>query len=86
MPKARPNPHKETTAMTHRILVFTLALGLIGGSYASAQTRESAPGPGLVEGTIIPGGGTFFTESTDSSGPSFGNYDLGGSVTVNFNR
>ncbi len=28
----------------------------------------------------------FFTESKDSTGPSFGNYDLGGSVAVNFNR
>jgi len=36
--------------------------------------------------TIIPGGATFFTEGTDAKGPSFGNYDLGGSVAVNFNR
>ena len=36
--------------------------------------------------TIIPGGGTFFTEGKDTQGPSFGNYDLGGSVTLNFNR
>ena len=72
--------------MTHRTLVLSLAIGLIGASYASAQTRESTPGPGLVEATIIPGGGMFFTESKDSTGPSFGNYDLGGSVAVNFNR
>jgi hypothetical protein len=36
--------------------------------------------------TIIPAGGTFFTEAKDTTGPSFGNYDLGGSATVNFNR
>ena len=52
-----------------------------------AQTREaSSSGPGVVEITIIPGGGTFFTEGKNTQGPSFGNYDLGGSVTLNFNR
>lgn len=71
---------------TYRTLVFTAVLGLTGASGALAQSSESEPGPGLVEATIIPGGGTFFTESKDSSRPSFGNYDLGGSVTVNFNR
>ena len=72
--------------MTYRTVIFAVVLGLIGANHALAQTRESSPGPGLVEATIIPGGGTFFTESKDSTGPSFGNYDLGGSVTVNFNR
>jgi len=75
--------------MTRRIsrtLVFTAVLGLIGASGALAQSTESTPGPGVVEVTIIPGGGTFFTQSKDSTGPSFANYDLGGSVAVNFNR
>ena len=44
------------------------------------------PGPGAVVVTIIPGGGTFFTEGKDTNGPSFGNYDLGAGVTVNINR
>ena len=74
------------TQRTSRILVFTAVLGLAGAAQAVAQSSESAPGPGRVEVSIIPGGGTFFTESEDSTGPSFGNYDLGGSVTVNFNR
>jgi hypothetical protein len=74
------------TRRTYRTFVFTAVLGLIGASGALAQSSESAPGPGVVEVTLIPGGGTFFTESKDSRGPSFGNYDLGGSVTVNFNR
>jgi hypothetical protein len=51
-----------------------------------AYAQEAAAGPGIVEATIIPGGGTFFTEGKDTQGPSFGNYDLGASVTVNFNR
>ena len=72
--------------MTYRTLVITAVLAMLGTSHALAQTREASPGPGLVEATIIPGGGTFFMEGKDSKGPSFGNYDLGGSVTVNFNR
>jgi hypothetical protein len=74
------------THRTSRILVFTAVLGLAGAAQALAQSSESTPGPGVVEVTLIPGGGTFFTESKDSTGPSFGNYDLGGSVAVNFNR
>lgn len=74
------------TRRSVRTFVATAIFGLIGASGALAQSRESTPGPGVVEVTIIPGGGTFFTESKDSTGPSFANYDLGGSVTVNFNR
>ena len=61
-------------------------ISLVGGGRAQAQTPESVPGPGTFEITIIPGGATFFTEASDSNSPSFGNYDLGGSATVNFNR
>jgi hypothetical protein len=59
-------------------------VGLLGTSQAYAQ--EAEPGPGLVEVSIIPGGFVFFTENTDTQEPSFGNYDLGGAVAVNFNR
>ena len=71
--------------MTRWIAVLAAVVFANVGS-AQAQTRESAPGPGTVEVTIIPGGATFFTEASDTDGPSFGNYDLGGSVTFNFNR
>ena len=74
------------TRRSVRTLIATAIFGLIGASGTLAQSSESTPGPGLVEVTIIPGGGTFFTESKDSTGPSFANYDLGGSVAVNFNR
>jgi hypothetical protein len=70
--------------MTRWIAVLITAVSVIGGSHAYAQ--EAAPGPGTVVLTIIPGGTTFFTEGKDSGGPSFGNYDLGAGVTVNFNR
>ena len=69
--------------MNRGIAVLVAVIGLAGASQAQGQTREPSAGPGVVEATIIPGGGTFFTEGKDASGPSFGNYDLGGSVTVN---
>jgi hypothetical protein len=72
--------------MTRWIAILAVIAGFLGANSARAQTLEAAPGPGTVEVTIIPGGATFFTEASDSGGPSFGNYDLGGSVTFNFNR
>ena len=70
--------------MTRWIAVLIAVVGLGGTTRAFAQ--ESAPGPGTVAVTIIPGGATFFTESNNAKGPSFGNYGLGGAVEVNFNR
>ena len=70
--------------MTYRIAILALVVAMAGTTHAFAQ--EAGSGPGTVEVSIIPGGGTFFTEGSDTQGPSFGNYDLGGSVTVNFNR
>ena len=69
-----------------RFFAVLALISLVGVDRAQAQTRESAPGPGTFEVTIIPGGAAFFTEASDSNSPSFGNYDLGGSATVNFNR
>ena len=65
-------------------VVAVIAIGL--ASDARAQSEESSPGPGRLEITVIPGGATFFTEGKDTQGPSFGNYDLGAGVGVNFNR
>ncbi len=70
--------------MKRWIAAFITAAAVIGGTQALAQ--ESPQGPGTVVITIIPGGATFFTEGKNTSGPSFGNYDLGAGVTVNFNR
>jgi len=69
-----------------RFFAVLALISLVGVDRAQAQTRESAPGPGTFEVTIIPGGAAFFTEASDSNSPSFGNYDLGGAVTVNLNR
>lgn len=70
--------------MTRWIAVLLAVTGLAGASRVSAQ--ETTPGPGRAEVGIIPAGGVFFTENTDRQEPSFGNYDLGASVAVNFNR
>jgi len=70
--------------MTRWIAVLIAVVGI--GTATRAFAQESAPGPGTVAVTIIPGGATFFTESKNAKGPSFGNYGLGGAVEVNFNR
>lgn len=70
--------------MKRSIAALVAVASLLAGTSAFAQDAAARPGPVVV--TIIPAGGTFFTEGKNSNGPSFGNYDLGGAVTVNFNR
>jgi outer membrane protein with beta-barrel domain len=69
---------------TRWIAGFIAAAALVGAGQAYAQ--DATPGPGTVVVTIIPGGGTFFTESKNTGRTSFGNYDLGAGVTVHLNR
>lgn len=64
--------------------IVAVLLGVTLG-VGQAQAQE-APARGTAEITIIPGGWTFFTESEDSAGPSFGNYELGAAVTFNVTR
>ena len=52
--------HMETIVMTYRTAILASVIALAGTNHAFAQ--EAAPGPGIVEVSIIPGGGTFFTE------------------------
>jgi Outer membrane protein beta-barrel domain len=69
-----------------RFIAFFLTVAAIGAA-TPALAQEAAAGPGKVVITIIPAGATFFTEADSNTlGPSFGTYDLGGSVAVNFNR
>jgi opacity protein-like surface antigen len=63
-------------------LITTSAI-ILAALAAPALAQES-PGPGALEVSIIPGGAVFFTNSSDDTEPSFGNYDLGGTVAVNF--
>jgi hypothetical protein len=62
----------------------TLVVGLSVLSAPRVFAQDDRQGPAQLEIAVIPGGGTLFTEK--GTGPSFGNYDLGGSVTYNFNR
>jgi len=59
-----------------------VGMSVAGGGVALAQ--ETAAGPGTLEVTLVPGGGTFYTSSGNA--PSFGNYTLGAAVTYNINR
>src|SRR5918996_814346 len=69
-----------------RFIAVLLTVAAIGAA-TPAFAQDAASGPGKVVITIIPGGATFFTEADDNpNGASFGNYDLGGAVAVNFNR
>jgi hypothetical protein len=67
----------------NRSTALLLAMLSIGGVHR-AYAQETTPGPGTVEVTIIPAGATFFTGGNSAS--SFGNYNLGGTVTYNLNR
>jgi len=70
-----------------RVITVALALtALVGAGANRALAQEVTPGAGRVEVSIIPAGGVYFTEHTDTREPAFGNYSLGGAVTVNFNR
>jgi opacity protein-like surface antigen len=69
--------------MRFKGLLVLSAAALIAAAAAPAHAQDVTPGPGSIQVTVIPGGGTFFTEGKNQSGPSFGNYTLGGSVTYN---
>jgi Outer membrane protein beta-barrel domain len=70
--------------MNKWVLLPFVVLSIVAADRAFAQ--EGPAGAGRLEITLIPGGGTVFLEATDASAPSFGNYQLGGSVTYNINR
>src|SRR5262245_39677579 len=70
--------------MNRWVLVALVVLSIVGADRAFAQ--EGPAGAGLLEITLIPGGGVVFVEDTDASAPSFGNYQLGGAVAFNVNR
>ena len=63
--------------------IAVLFAGLLIAGTDAAFAQETNPGPGTLEVTVIPGGGTFYTSS--GSAPSFGNYTLGAALTYNIN-
>jgi hypothetical protein len=72
--------------MTRQVVVLFVSLLFGAVSHAAAQDGSGSGGPGRVEITLIPGGGTVFAENTDASAPTFGSYQVGGAVAYNFNR
>ena len=66
-------------------VALVLALASIGG-VDRAYAQEGPAGAGRAEIVFIPVGGVFFTENTDASAPSFGNFQFGGGITYNINR
>ena len=69
--------------MLRRVLMVLAAAAFgVGTAYA----QEGGAGAGRVEIGAFPGGGMFFTQSAQGNEPDFGNYALGGSVTLNLNR
>lgn len=69
-----------------RFVAASLFVATTFTGVSSAYAQEARSGEGTVVVTIIPAGATFFTEGKDLNGPSFGSYDLGGALAVNFNR
>jgi opacity protein-like surface antigen len=68
--------------MKRTFAIFSAMLFIVGTRHASAQ--DYTPGPGTVEVTFVPAGGTFFT--SEHNAPGFGNYTLGGNVTYHITR
>ena len=66
-----------------------VVLGFVLASFISAapiQAQEGPAGAGRAEITFIPAGALLFTENSDASAPSFGNYQVGGALAYNLNR
>jgi hypothetical protein len=69
--------------MLKKALMGALAtLVIVGTAYA----QEIGAGAGRFEIGAFPGGGMFFTASSNGNEPDFGNYALGASFTYNVNR
>jgi hypothetical protein len=69
--------------MRGRVLVGVFATLIIA---AAAFAQEGGTGAGRIEIGAFPGGGMFFTQSSNGNAPEFGNYALGASFTYNMNR
>ena len=68
-----------------RLVVFGFVLASFA-SFTPVYAQEGPAGAGRTEITFIPAGALMFTENSDASAPSFGNYQVGGGVTYNLNR
>jgi hypothetical protein len=66
-----------------KLAIATLIVTSCQFGSTRVYAQAGAAGPGTVEISLIPGGGTFFPERGTET--SFGNYNLGGSITYNIN-
>ena len=79
--------HQGDHVMTFRIATLAILIGLAGSSHAFAQSRESSSsGLAVSKRRSFQAARRSSPKARTRNGPSFGNYDLGGSVTVNVNR
>jgi hypothetical protein len=70
--------------MTRRLATLLVAVSVVSAANASAQ--ESAQRRATIDVSVIPGGGTFFLDGSETAETSFTNYDLRGVLTINLNR
>lgn len=70
--------------MKRSLAVFVAAAAIAAAVPAAAQ--EAGPTPGTVIVTVIPAGGTFFTQGKNTKAPSFGDFGVGASAGVSLNR
>jgi hypothetical protein len=71
--------------MRSRIVTMAAIALLAIGTAAYGQERTDV-GAGRFEVAAFPGGGLFFTGSSNQQEPAFGTYALGASLTVHVNR
>jgi hypothetical protein len=69
--------------MTRAITMCLVIMVVLGTAATAAYAQQTTSGTPAVEITIIPGGGTFFTEASNVQEPSFGNYNVGGALAFN---
>jgi hypothetical protein len=70
--------------MTRKLATLLVALTVL--SAANAVAQDSAPRQPALEVSLVPAGGTFFREGSDTKETSFTNYDFSGVLTLNLNR
>src|SRR5215510_15433308 len=70
----------------HMARKLLTALSVVLFAATSAFGQERGIGAGRIEIGAFPGGGMFFTKTTNGNEPAFGNYSLGGTFAVNLNR
>ena len=72
--------------MRRRMAIVAVMAALAGAGRASAQESAPRPRAGSVVVAVIPGGATFFTQSTSGKEPGFTTYAPAGDVELYLSR